>query len=1129
MVFSLGNVITLLIVVLVLALYRQMDRNNRSLDKIRRYSEKIKGELDGFVDGKTQEVKNLAIDLDVHQKTGKEILKRIVGIEEELEKKAEKIELVHERISEYDKTLGELGRMTGQVEENLKRLHEESEFVDKVGKRVKEAGVRILQLEKQIPEIYGKFTKENDTALRKVSAEVLKRTRQIVTGVHKEVEEAETRIHDFTEQLDRLEDRRSSMEAETMKAIEAGLDEQLYRAEQRGESLVAGFDEELSGTLEKRKEEGNLFLQQLQGGQEQLNQSLTRFRDEMSAIESAYQESLERAAKRGENLDDEVFELLRKNIEAKRQETESRLLADIQSTANAAEKSRSEVDQRLGAFEKEIDDRYEALTKTADAAALQLDELTERSGRLDTDLKQRQEEKLAGFEHTIEKTFTELEDKISSWEEEVSYRFTRIEEVSADIDSLETNLRDSMERVSSRVRDDFGLFKDEMAGYRSDEKERADAEIGEIRSAIAGVEEELNQLKNQAYQNVSEKLEVFESEFFGDLQRRAGQMDERIEAWKKDVEMRLEELGTNGENGRQKLEIEYADELKQRLSSFQGKIYAQQEKFEQQVAAFQERIGERMNTTGQALGGLEESLKNQILEAKESSRLTFQKEFSDYDSSVSSQIKRQERELTSRLTEISEGVEVKQVELTQMMESARSDLSGWQEKVLQELEETKGELSGDYSELKKSTEENIGALRRDFEAQRDDLILQTQEERTRLKNELKEISDTILEFEGDLRKRTESAFDNFNRDYENFSIEIQKRNRDFQADIDERIKDFKAFGADTKDKVEQMQKKLLGRIEENSGALDAQLQDIDKRLKQFLAQTKLFERADALKIGLQEAIEDLKVEINRIEGQSQEIRETERKFQSIRKLGDEVNGRLNRFLAEKKRLEEMEGDFKKLINISQAVDVKLDQVTGSHDELQSIQARLRSLEDLEKEIEQRYERLEKRRDVMDSTIEGVDSNFQRMTDLEKELKEIDSKLLELPETIDELRRRIDTLAINKRKAEDAMEQLEKVDALLSDSEKRIDELQKAREWLARTETRLEEVSKQAQEQVKLLGSIMKSDGATGSDKRGAPGMNARELVSRLARQGWTVDQISRATKLSRGEVELILEMIPNNR
>lgn len=42
-------------------------------------------------------------------------------------------------------------------------------------------------------------------------------------------------------------------------------------------------------------------------------------------------------------------------------------------------------------------------------------------------------------------------------------------------------------------------------------------------------------------------------------------------------------------------------------------------------------------------------------------------------------------------------------------------------------------------------------------------------------------------------------------------------------------------------------------------------------------------------------------------------------------------------------------------------------------------------------------------------------------------------------------------------------------------------------------------------------------------------MNARELVSRLARQGWTVDQISRATKLSRGEVELILEMIPNNR
>ena len=88
-------------------------------------------------------------------------------------------------------------------------------------------------------------------------------------------------------------------------------------------------------------------------------------------------------------------------------------------------------------------------------------------------------------------------------------------------------------------------------------------------------------------------------------------------------------------------------------------------------------------------------------------------------------------------------------------------------------------------------------------------------------------------------------------------------------------------------------------------------------------------------------------------------------------------------------------------------------------------------------------------------------------------------------------------------------------------------MQQARDWLARTETRLQEVSNQAQEQVKLLGTLLK-DGKKGDDSssEGAPSMGARDVVTRLAHQGWSVDEIARATKLSKGEVELILEIIP---
>lgn len=122
--FTIGNIITLLIVVIILAIYRQLDKNNRSLEKIKRYSEKIKDELDAYVDSKTVEVKNFAIELDVHHETGKAILNRISIAEEHLESRASYIEKMYERINEYDKALNELTQMTLRVQDNLDRLHE---------------------------------------------------------------------------------------------------------------------------------------------------------------------------------------------------------------------------------------------------------------------------------------------------------------------------------------------------------------------------------------------------------------------------------------------------------------------------------------------------------------------------------------------------------------------------------------------------------------------------------------------------------------------------------------------------------------------------------------------------------------------------------------------------------------------------------------------------------------------------------------------------------------------------------------------------------------------------------------------------------------------------------------------
>ena len=77
------------------------------------------------------------------------------------------------------------------------------------------------------------------------------------------------------------------------------------------------------------------------------------------------------------------------------------------------------------------------------------------------------------------------------------------------------------------------------------------------------------------------------------------------------------------------------------------------------------------------------------------------------------------------------------------------------------------------------------------------------------------------------------------------------------------------------------------------------------------------------------------------------------------------------------------GSFQRILTLSQAMEVRLEQVTTSHDLLQDIQLRIRKLEDYSKDIEVRYERLEKRREVLDNTTDGVDRNFALLEKVEK--------------------------------------------------------------------------------------------------------------------------------------------------
>ncbi len=395
-----------------------------------------------------------------------------------------------------------------------------------------------------------------------------------------------------------------------------------------------------------------------------------------------------------------------------------------------------------------------------------------------------------------------------------------------------------------------------------------------------------------------------------------------------------------------------------------------------------------------------------------------------------------------------------------------------------------------------------------------------------MRKELTAMAESITACRGELKQATDAAMDSLRSQAEAFQAESQKKVREAQVEVDARMKEQRQLISDAREKAEAMQEKFFAKVEESYRVLSGNVAEIDKRVKSFLSQTRLFERADSLKAALEGTIDDMKKEMAKLSAERTEIGEIENQLARTRKVAEEVSSKMARFLAEKRRIEDMDGDFKKIITLSRDVDLKLDTLSASSDALQQIQAKVRQFEEMGKAVEGGFERLEKKKEIITVTAEGVDRGFQRLEGIEKSLQEADRVADSLASKVAAMKADYETLASNKKDADAAMDTVGKLGGVIAELEERLEKAQGAREWMARTETRFEEIGRQAQEQVRLLESIIKAETRKDKPDRGAPPMDKRETVVKLSHQGWSVQEISRVTQLSRGEVELILELAP---
>jgi chromosome segregation ATPase len=489
-------------------------------------------------------------------------------------------------------------------------------------------------------------------------------------------------------------------------------------------------------------------------------------------------------------------------------------------------------------------------------------------------------------------------------------------------------------------------------------------------------------------------------------------------------------------------------------------------------------------------------------------------------------------ELEGRLAGIAaEGAEERRKAETRINEELRKTLADQGERLVSELERLKTETvafeEGIREEMKAADETRRSfneQLAQDLEAARNAAETETKtqigqyslsmsetlrQNQRELEEQLREIDDRLETQIADLR----TLMENSRRSIEDWQGQYNAQMRDMDTSMEEIRRRSRDMAAENDDRIAQAR---------------AALDDIRKEIT---AQAKLFDRTNALKLELEHRVEDLNGDMNRLDQRKHEITEIERQFTQIKRLEDDVNAKMTRFLSEKRRVEVMETDFNRLLQTSQAVEEKLAQVSSSDDTLQAIQVQIRRLEDAIKETEEKYQRVERKSQALEETNAGIDRNFKALQESEAVLEKNGEEITLLGKETEALRASIEALSSENEKARDAADKLSTLDESLTLIEKRIAEMNIAREWLANTDTELQSLNKDTQTLLKLSRSLLdRESGKTAA--RGGKGKPAddgtpprdRDNIIKLRRQGWTVEQLAEAYKISMGEVELILEL-----
>lgn len=209
--------ITLAITIVLFVIYHKLTADNRSLEKVKKFSDRLKADLGDFVTERSEELKHYGIDLDVQQKAAKIALEKLQQAQAAVSEKAETVGTIAARFKEYDEALARLMEMTSRVDANLARIHEDEVFAESVNRKLELAKKGLAAVEQELPLLRESFQQDADRTMASFRDSIMGELQEGLAATNAEMESVR---QESMEAFTKAQSAKSLVEAEFSNALE---------------------------------------------------------------------------------------------------------------------------------------------------------------------------------------------------------------------------------------------------------------------------------------------------------------------------------------------------------------------------------------------------------------------------------------------------------------------------------------------------------------------------------------------------------------------------------------------------------------------------------------------------------------------------------------------------------------------------------------------------------------------------------------------------------------------------------------------------------------------------------------------------------------------------------------------